>query len=62
MFLKQVLAYPTTILQPNVQKRRSVTKLKSEDFTGDKATNYCLTTHNIASDGEMETKLLKVLL
>ena len=50
-----------TILQPNLQRRKSVTKLKSGDFTDPRTTNYCLTTQEQDSQGELETKLFKVV-
>ncbi|XP_045129221.1 kinesin-like protein KIF23 isoform X1 [Portunus trituberculatus] len=48
-----------TILQPNLHRRKSVTKLKSGDFTDPRTTNYCLTTQEQDSQGELETKLFK---
>ncbi|KAG0710318.1 Kinesin-like protein KIF23 [Chionoecetes opilio] len=48
-----------TILQPNLHRRKSVTKLRADDFTDPRTTNYCLTTQEQDSHGELETKLFK---
>ncbi|XP_045585184.2 kinesin-like protein KIF23 isoform X1 [Procambarus clarkii] len=48
-----------TILQPALPRRRSVTRLHSEDLTNGRVTNYCLTTQQQDSHGELETKLYK---
>jgi len=46
-----------TIMQPNLKKRRSKTKLSEKDLA--QGTNYALTTHEQDSDGDVETKVYK---
>ncbi|XP_076028466.1 kinesin-like protein KIF23 [Oratosquilla oratoria] len=48
-----------TVLQLSLKTQRSVTCVKSGDLLGDKVTNYCLTTQEQDSAGELETKLYK---
>lgn len=49
-----------TVLQPQMKKRKSVTKLsKASDVTNPKQNKYCLIAQEEATDGEMETKLYK---
>lgn len=46
-----------TVMQPNIPKRRSVTKLTEKDIMDKKVSNYCLTTQGQDTDGEVETKV-----
>ena len=48
-----------TVLQPVLRNKRSVTKLSEKDLAKD-ASKYVLTHQELASDGEIETKLVKV--
>ncbi|XP_042224138.1 kinesin-like protein KIF23 isoform X1 [Homarus americanus] len=48
-----------TVLQPALQRCRSVTRLRSGDLTDGHVTNYCLTSQHQDSEGELETKLYK---
>ncbi|KAA0196639.1 hypothetical protein HAZT_HAZT004295 [Hyalella azteca] len=48
-----------TVFRPVLGKRRSISKLRSEDLNNDRVTHYCLTTQNQDSQGELETKLYK---
>nr|XP_027230182.1 kinesin-like protein KIF23 isoform X1 [Penaeus vannamei] len=48
-----------TVLQPNLPRRKSVTRLRSGDLLDGRVTNYCLTTQQQDSEGELETKLYK---
>ena len=50
-----------TILQPLMQRRRSVTQLTSPKEIMDGASRYCLVAQEHDTDGELETKLYKVL-
>lgn len=50
-----------TVLQPLMRRRRSITKLTSPKEITDGASKYCLTSQNHDSEGELETKLYKVL-
>lgn len=50
-----------TVLQPSLERRKSVNRLRSEDFVDGHITNYCLTTQQQDSEGELETKLYKVI-
>ncbi|XP_071535053.1 kinesin-like protein KIF23 isoform X2 [Panulirus ornatus] len=57
---RPVQEVPTaTVLQPSLERRKSVTRLRSEDFVDGQITNYCLTTQQQDSEGELETKLYK---
>lgn len=50
-----------TVFQPNMKKRKSVTKLTEvKDIVNSKTSKYCLTTQEQDTDGELETKLYKV--
>ena len=49
-----------TVMQPNIPKRRSVTKLTEKDIMDKKVSNYCLTTQGQDTDGEVETKVYQV--
>jgi len=46
-----------SVMQPNIPKRRSVTKLSEKDIFDKKVSNYCLTTQAQDTDGEVETKV-----
>ncbi|XP_059485129.1 kinesin-like protein KIF23 isoform X2 [Neocloeon triangulifer] len=49
-----------TIFQPNMPRRKSVTKLTDpKDVTDPSTSKYCLTTQEQDSEGELETKLYK---
>ncbi|XP_044746459.1 kinesin-like protein KIF23 [Coccinella septempunctata] len=49
-----------TVLQPTMNKRKSLTKLtKASDITHPKQSKYCLIAQNQDTDGEIETKLYK---
>ena len=48
-----------TLMQPKMRKKRSVTNLTEKDTK--KATNYALTTRGLDSDGDMATKIVKVV-
>ena len=49
-----------TILKPNLRgPKRSVTKLTDNEVL-QKASKYCLTSQELDTDGEVETKLFKV--
>lgn len=47
-----------TIMQPEIKRQRSVTKLSEKDL--DKASKYCLTTQQQDENGGLETRLYKV--
>lgn len=50
-----------TVLQPQMKKRKSITKLTDiKDVTDPKASKYCLMTQEQDSAGEIETRLYKV--
>ena len=50
-----------TVMQPNMKKRKSVTKLTdAKDVTNSKMSKYCLMTQEQDSSGELETRLYKV--
>jgi len=49
-----------TLLQPVMQRRRSVTQLTSPKEITDGASRYCLIAQEHDTDGELETKLYKV--
>jgi len=49
-----------TVLQPLMQRRRSVTRLTSPKEIIDGASRYCLVAQEHDTDGELETKLYKV--
>jgi len=50
-----------TIFQPNMPRRKSVSKLTDpKDVTDPHTNKYCLTTQEQDSEGELETKLYKV--
>ncbi|XP_063231928.1 kinesin-like protein KIF23 [Bacillus rossius redtenbacheri] len=56
-----IAAQLTTVLQPNMKKRKSVSKLLDvKDITEAKASKYCLMTQEQDSGGELETVLYKV--
>ena len=48
-----------TLLQPNIKKKKSLTKLTEKATT--KANKYVLATHGIDSEGEFSTKYVKVI-
>lgn len=48
-----------TVLQPVLRNKRSVTRLSEKDLVKD-SSKYVLTHQELASDGELETKLVKV--
>ncbi|CAB0012709.1 unnamed protein product [Nesidiocoris tenuis] len=48
-----------TIMQPNLPKRKSVTKLTDAKDVTEKTSKYCLMTQNADSDGDLETRLYK---
>lgn len=48
-----------TVMQPKIEKRKSVTKITDKDILDDKVSKYCLTTQSQDTDGELETKLYK---
>ena len=50
----------STVFQPNMKKRKSVTKLTDvKDITKSGTERYCLTTQEQDTDGELETRLYK---
>lgn len=51
-----------TVLQPLMQRKRSVTRLTSPKEITDGASRYCLIAQEHDTDGELETKLYKVLI
>ncbi|KAL0122232.1 hypothetical protein PUN28_007166 [Cardiocondyla obscurior] len=55
----QTLVPIGTVLQPLMQKRRSVTQLTSPKEITDGASRYCLVAQEHDTDGELETKLYK---
>ncbi|KAL6261964.1 hypothetical protein P5V15_007047 [Pogonomyrmex californicus] len=55
----QALVPIGTILQPLMQRRRSVTRLTSPKKITDGASRYCLVAQEHDTDGELETKLYK---
>lgn len=48
----------STVMQPVLNKRKSVTNLSEKDLKADK---YALTHQDLDSDGDLRTKLVKVL-
>lgn len=50
-----------TVLQPLMRRRRSVTRLTSPKEITDGASRYCLVAQEHDTDGELETKLFKVI-
>ena len=50
----------STVLQPVLKKRRSVTHLQPEDVVNDRTKKYVLTTASQDGVGEVTTKLYKV--
>lgn len=49
-----------TVLQPNMKRRKSITKLtKATDITDPKTNKYCLLAQETDSVGEVETKVYK---
>lgn len=50
-----------TVLQPLMRRRRSITKLTSPKEITEGASRYCLVSQNHDSEGELETKLYKVM-
>ena len=67
LFIRPPMFIPTsqqvplnTILKPNLRgPKRSVTKLTDNEVL-QKASKYCLTSQELDTDGEVETKLFKV--
>ncbi|XP_011349301.1 kinesin-like protein KIF23 isoform X2 [Ooceraea biroi] len=55
----QTLVPIGTVLQPLMQRRRSVTRLTSPKELTDGASRYCLVAQEHDTDGELETKLYK---
>ncbi|XP_018405122.1 PREDICTED: kinesin-like protein KIF23 [Cyphomyrmex costatus] len=55
----QTLVPVGTVLQPMMQRRRSVTQLTSPKEITDGASRYCLVAQEHDTDGELETKLYK---
>ncbi|XP_011865389.1 PREDICTED: kinesin-like protein KIF23 [Vollenhovia emeryi] len=55
----QTLVPVGTVLQPVIQRRRSVTQLTSPKEITDGASRYCLVAQELDTDGELETKLYK---
>ncbi|XP_071570315.1 kinesin-like protein KIF23 isoform X2 [Temnothorax nylanderi] len=55
----QTLVPIGTVLQPLMQRRRSVTQLTSPKEITDGASRYCLVAQEHDTDGELETKLYK---
>lgn len=55
----QTLVPIGTVLQPLMQRRRSVTRLTSPKEVTDGASRYCLVAQEHDTDGELETKLFK---
>ncbi|XP_036144378.1 kinesin-like protein KIF23 isoform X2 [Monomorium pharaonis] len=55
----QTLVPIGTVLQPMMQRRRSVTQLTSPKEITDGASRYCLVAQERDTDGELETKLYK---
>ncbi|XP_029663844.1 kinesin-like protein KIF23 [Formica exsecta] len=55
----QTLVPIGTVLQPLMQRRRSVTRLTSPKEITDGASRYCLIAQEHDTDGELETKLFK---
>ncbi|XP_070152141.1 kinesin-like protein KIF23 [Polyergus mexicanus] len=55
----QTLVPVGTVLQPLMQRRRSVTRLTSPKEITDGASRYCLIAQEHDTDGELETKLFK---
>lgn len=51
-----------TVFQPNMKKRKSVTKLTDVKDITKGTERYCLTTQDQDTDGELETRLYKVRL
>jgi hypothetical protein len=52
-----------TILKPALRgSKRSVTKLTEKEILHERTSKYCLTSQEQDTDGEVETKLFKVLL
>ena len=60
---KSAQAVPlNTVMQPILKKRKSVTKLTDIRDVTENTSKYCLMTQNQDSDGDLETRLYKVLL
>lgn len=55
----QTLVPIGTVLQPMIQRRRSITQLTSPKEITDGASRYCLIAQEHDTDGELETKLYK---
>ncbi|KAH0949984.1 hypothetical protein HN011_008737 [Eciton burchellii] len=55
----QTLVPIGTVLQPLMQRRRSITRLTSPKEITDGASRYCLVAQEHDTDGELETKLYK---
>lgn len=51
-----------TILQPVIRNKRSITQLTDPKYITNKASRYCLIAQEQDTDGELETKLYKVVL
>lgn len=51
-----------TVMQPCMKKKKSVTKLTNVEDISSKASKYCLRTAEQDSEGEIETRLYKVLI
>ena len=50
-----------TILQPVIRNKRSITQLTDPKCITNKASRYCLIAQEQDTDGELETKLYKVV-
>lgn len=50
-----------TVLQPLMRRRRSVSRLTDPKEITDGASRYCLIAQEHDTDGELETKLFKVI-
>lgn len=48
-----------TVMQPQMKRKKSVTRLSEKDLADPKSEKYCLTTQEQDTDGELETKLYK---
>jgi len=49
-----------TVLQPVLNRRKSVTRLEERDLVNERTSKYMLTTQNQVEDGEVVTRLYKV--
>ena len=49
-----------TVLQPVLNRRKSVTRLEEKDVVNSRTNKYLLTTQNQLEEGDMETRLYKV--